>query len=165
LARFPEFAGQKHLVNNRVNFVEIEDQVQLANVLEVFVQHLDKVVDGFEVEEVVVGHVDADAKVEAGVTPVNDLEVAKLHKVGMLRIANSDEGMDFLDQFLLLLGLEVVVPLGQPGLSGPVLDQDELDRHFLTGFRNGAQKMKLLEKKAELTRIHETKAQQPCNHQ
>ena len=41
-----------------------------------------------------------------------------------------DEGVDLLDEFLLLLGLEVVIPLGQPGLAGSVLDQDELDRHF-----------------------------------
>ena len=40
-----------------------------------------------------------------------------------------DECMNFLNQFLLLLGLEAIVPLGEAGLAGAVLDQDELDRH------------------------------------
>ena len=38
--------------------------------------------------------------------------------------------MNLLDEFLFLLGLEVVVPLGQAGLARPVLDQDELDGHL-----------------------------------
>ena len=38
--------------------------------------------------------------------------------------------MNLLDELLFLLGLEVVVPLGQAGLAGPVLDQDELDGHL-----------------------------------
>ena len=38
--------------------------------------------------------------------------------------------MHLLDEFLFLLGLKVVVPLGQAGLARPVLDQDELDGHL-----------------------------------
>ena len=38
--------------------------------------------------------------------------------------------MDLFDELLLLLRLEAVVPLGQSSLSGPVLNQDELDRHL-----------------------------------
>ena len=37
--------------------------------------------------------------------------------------------MNLLDELLLLLGLEAVVPLGEAGFAGPILDQDELDRH------------------------------------
>ena len=37
--------------------------------------------------------------------------------------------MDLLDELLLLLRLEAVVPLCQAGLAGAVLDQDELDGH------------------------------------
>ncbi len=42
-----------------------------------------------------------------------------------------DEGVNFLDEFLLLFGLEVSVPFRQAGLARPVLDQDELDRHYV----------------------------------
>lgn len=44
----------------------------------VSVTYLHKVVDGFEVCQVVVGHVHTDAEVEASVAPVNDLEVPEL---------------------------------------------------------------------------------------
>jgi len=40
--------------------------------------HLHEVVDGFQVRQVVVGDVDADAEVKPGVAAVNDLEVAEL---------------------------------------------------------------------------------------
>jgi len=45
-------------------------------------------VDSFEVEEIVVRHVDADAEVESCVTAVDDLVVAELNEVGVLRIAD-----------------------------------------------------------------------------
>ena len=56
--------------------------------MEVLVQHLDKVVYGLEVVQVVVAHVNADAEVEAGVAAVDDLEVAELDKVGVLLVTN-----------------------------------------------------------------------------
>ena len=56
--------------------------------MEVLVEHLDKVVDGLEVVEVVVADVDTDAEVEPGISAVDDLEVAELHKVGVLSVAD-----------------------------------------------------------------------------
>ena len=43
--------------------------------------HLYEIVDGFQVEEVVVRHVDAYAEVESGVPSVDDFEVAELDEV------------------------------------------------------------------------------------
>ena len=40
-----------------------------------------------------------------------------------------DECVNLFDEFLLLFGLEAVVPLRKAGLAGAVLNQDELDRH------------------------------------
>ena len=40
--------------------------------------------------------------------------------------------MDLLDQLLLLLSLEVVVPFGQPGLAGPVLKISRALLHIWT---------------------------------
>lgn len=126
---FPQFSRQKHLVHDRVDFVKVEHQVELTDVLEILIQHLYEVVNGFEIEEVVVRDVDADAEVETRVTSVNYLEVPKLDEIRVLGVTHRDQGVDFLDEFLLLFGLEIVVPLGQTGLAGPVLDQDELDGH------------------------------------
>ncbi len=50
--------------------------------------YLDEVVNGFQVEQVVVGHVDADAEVESRVASVNDLVVAELHEVRVLGVAH-----------------------------------------------------------------------------
>jgi len=50
--------------------------------------HLHEVVNGLEVEEVVVWDVDTDAEVEAGVAPIDDLVVPKLDKVCVFRISN-----------------------------------------------------------------------------
>jgi hypothetical protein len=49
---------------------------------------LDKIMNGLEVEEVVVGHVDTDAEVEAGVTSVDDLVVSELDEIGVFGISN-----------------------------------------------------------------------------
>lgn len=46
--------------------------------MEVLVEHLDKVVDGLQVAQVVVVHVHADAEVQARVPTVDYLEVAEL---------------------------------------------------------------------------------------
>ena len=51
------------------------------------------------------------------------------------RVHTGDQRVHLLDELLLLLGLEAVVPLGQAGLPRPVLDQDELDGHGGAGGR------------------------------
>ena len=73
LTGFSDFASQKHFVDDGINFVEIEDEVQLADVVEILVQHLDEVVDRLQVHQVVVTHVHANAEVQARVSPVHDL--------------------------------------------------------------------------------------------
>ena len=50
--------------------------------------HLYEIVNGLEVEEVVVRDVDADAEVEAGVTSIDDFVVPKLNEVCVLGITN-----------------------------------------------------------------------------
>ena len=40
LRGFSNFSSQKRFVDNRVHFVKIENQVQFANVVKVFVQNL-----------------------------------------------------------------------------------------------------------------------------
>jgi len=134
LTRFSEFASKEHFIHDTVHLVEVEDEVELADVVEVFVENLDEVVNGFEVEEVVIGDVHADAEVETSVSPVDDFEIPKLHKVCMFGITHCDYGMNLLDKFLLLLVLKVYVPLGQPRLSRPVLNHDEFNPHVFVDF-------------------------------
>lgn len=147
LGGLPDLPGQEHLVHDRVDLVEVEHEVQLADVVEVLVEHLHEVVDGLQVAEIVVVHVHADAEVQPCVAPVHDLEVTELEaeiclnergifgeyldEVGVLGVPDCDDGVHLLDELLLLVVVEVHVPLGQPRLAGPVLDQDEADLQSL----------------------------------
>jgi hypothetical protein len=45
-------------------------------------------VNGFKVEEVIVCDVDADAEVEPSIATIDDLVVAKLHKVRVLGVSH-----------------------------------------------------------------------------
>lgn len=84
LARLLDLAGQKDLVEDGIDLVEVEDQVQLAHVAEEGVEHLDEEVDGLQVGELVVVGVDAGAEEEPRVAPVDDLVVAELDEVGLV---------------------------------------------------------------------------------
>lgn len=142
LTRLADFPGQKHLVHDRVYFVEVEHQIQLADVVEVFVENLHEVVNGFEITQVVIVHVDADAEVETSIATINNFEIAELknsrlvsvfgawmwsylHKIGVLGVSDGDDRVDFLNQLLLLVIIEIHVPFRQSGFASPVLDQDK----------------------------------------
>ena len=125
LTGFPDFTGEEHLVDHGIDFVEVENQVQFADVVEILVENFDEVVDGLEIHEVVVAHVDADAKVESSVSSINDLEIPKLDEVGVFGVSDGDARVDFLDQLLLFVVVEIHVPFGQTSLSRAVLNQDE----------------------------------------
>lgn len=143
LTRLPDFTGQKHLIHDRVHLVEVEHEVQLAHVVEVLVQDLHKVVDRFQIRQIVVTHVHTDAKIEASIPSIHDFEIselectmlvpvtghrnAHLNKIGVLCIADSYDCMHLFNQLLFLIVIEVHVPFGQSGLSSTVLNQDEAD--------------------------------------
>lgn len=126
LARLLDLAGEKNLVEDGVDLVKVEDEVELAHVAEEGVEHLDEEVDGLEVRELVVVGVDARAKEEARVPPVDDLVVAELDKVGLvLLVARRHEPVHLALELDLLLVAVGGVPLGQAGLAsaegaGPV---------------------------------------------
>lgn len=84
LTRLLDLARQKHLVQDRVHLVKVEHQVQLAHVAEKAVQHLNEEMDRFQVGELVVVGVDAGAKKQTGVAPVDDLVVAELDEIGLV---------------------------------------------------------------------------------
>lgn len=95
LARLLDLAGQEDLVEDGVDLVEVEDQVQLADVAEEGVEDLDEEVDGLEEGELIVVGVDAGAEEESGVPAVDDLVVAELDKVGLvLLVAGRYEAVD-----------------------------------------------------------------------
>lgn len=86
LTRLADLAGQEHLVHDRVYFVEVEHQIQLADVVEVLVENLHEVVNGFEIAQVVIVHVDTDAEVETSIATINNFEIAELKKIAISKL-------------------------------------------------------------------------------
>jgi hypothetical protein len=84
LARLLDLAGEEDLIEDGVDLVEVEDEVELADVAEEGVEDLDEEVDALEVGELVVVGVDAGAEEEAGIPPVDDLVVPELDEVGLV---------------------------------------------------------------------------------
>lgn len=118
LARLLDLAGEEHLVEDGVDLVEVEDEIELADVAEEGVEHLDEEVDGLEVGELVVVCVDAGAEEEPRVAAVDDLVVAELDKVGLvLLVARGDEAVDLALELDLLVVAEGGVPLCQACLA------------------------------------------------
>ena len=70
----------------RFHLVEVEHKIKFANIVKIFVENFNKVVDGLQVVEIVIVDINADAEVEAGIATVDNLEVSKLDKVRMLGI-------------------------------------------------------------------------------
>lgn len=118
LARLLDLAGEEDLVEDGVDLVEVEDEVELADVAEEGVEDFDEEVYGLEEGELVVVGVDAGAEEEARVAAVDDAVVAELDEVGLvLLVAGGDEAVDLaLELDLLVVGVGGV-PLCQAGFA------------------------------------------------
>lgn len=109
LARLLDLAGEEYLIEDGVDFVEVEDEVEFADVAEEGVEDLDEEVDGLEEGQLVVVGVDAGAKEEPRVPPVDNLVVAELDEVGLV--------------FLVARRYEAVNLMGSKGSVGRVLSR------------------------------------------
>ena len=122
-----------------------------------FVEYFDKVVDCFEIGQVVVIEVNTDTEIEASIATIHYLEVTELYdicvwggggyrgtikkkldvhrtstysdKVCVLCIPDGDNGVNLFNQLLLLIVLKVHVPLGEARLTGAILNQDKANLH------------------------------------
>jgi len=77
-------ASEEHLVDDSINFVEVEHQIQLAHIVKVFVQHFHEIMNRLEITQVVIINVHTDAEIEASIAAVHNLKVAKLEKSGRM---------------------------------------------------------------------------------
>lgn len=124
--------------------MEIEDEVELADVSEVLVEDLDEGVNELEHDELVVGLVDDHDEVETGVTLVDYLVVLVVDEVAHFGFPSDDQLVDltsrlayFLEKPLLLLlrqvggvpGIDPSVPFGQARPPVPA-DQKEAVDHL-----------------------------------
>ena len=66
------FSGDQQLIQDEVGLLEVEDDVQLADVAVVLVHLLDIAVDDFEGDQLVVGVVGSGDEEERGIATVDD---------------------------------------------------------------------------------------------
>lgn len=71
--------------------MEVEDEIQLADVAEVLVQDLHEGVNQFEGDELVVGFVDDCYEVETGVAFIDDLILFVVDEIAHLGLPGDDE--------------------------------------------------------------------------
>jgi hypothetical protein len=69
------FSGDQQLVEDEVSLLEVEDDVQLADVAIVLVHLLDIAVDDFEGDQLIVGVVGSGDEEERGIATVDDFGV------------------------------------------------------------------------------------------
>lgn len=160
LARLLDLAGQEDLIEDSVDLVEVEDQIQFADVAEESVEDLDEEVNGLEEGELVVVRVDASAEEEARVPPVDDLIVAEFDEVGLVLLVSwRYEAVDLgrtvsereehaprrrrmagylaLELDLLIVAVRRV-PLGKPGFTPEIRLVSFLPPHGRPHLGNGA---------------------------
>ena len=74
----PDYANNNKKYKNKTYLVEIEHQIQFTHIVEVFIQHLNKIVNGFKVTQVIIINVHTNAKIETSVSSVYDFEITEL---------------------------------------------------------------------------------------
>jgi hypothetical protein len=88
-------ARQEDLIEDRIDLVEVEDQIQLAHIAKEGIEDLNKEVNRLEVGKLVVVGIYARAEEEAGVSPVDHFVVAELDKVALVfLVTRRDETVD-----------------------------------------------------------------------
>ena len=71
------FSGDQQLVEDEVGLLEVEDDVELADITVVLVHLLDIAVDDFEGDQLIVGVVGGGDEEERGIAAVDDFGVCR----------------------------------------------------------------------------------------
>ena len=81
-----------------LHLMEVEDQIELADIAEVVVQNLHKQVNRLQICELIVCHIYAEAEVQPGISPVDDLVGLELQTkpIGKLQAGPSNDVSTFL---------------------------------------------------------------------
>jgi len=92
LATLLHLSRQQQLVQDKVCFLEVEDDVELANVAVVFVHLLHEAVNNLQCDQLIVGRVDAGDEEERGVAAIDNFGIC-LHVRSVCQArASSEEG-------------------------------------------------------------------------
>ena len=117
----------EELVEDVVGFVEIEDDVELANRSEIFVQDLNVSVNDLQRSELVVCLVHGEAEEEAGVPLVHYAHIFVLNEVTHLLFPLEDHPRQLSDDFLLVFTVSGLIPLLKTQLSLSAEQKNEVN--------------------------------------
>ena len=82
---WPYLSGQERLVNHWIDLVEVEDEVKLAHIVKVFVQHFDKIVNRFQVHQIIILNVDTQTEEKTSISSIDNLNFCQLDLNSMNR--------------------------------------------------------------------------------
>ena len=85
-----DVTANNHLLEDEVGLMEIEDEIQLADITEVLVEHLDEVMNDVEHNQFVVFLFYACDKVQRSIALEHNLVVAPLQEMSQLAAATND---------------------------------------------------------------------------
>ena len=126
---------RNHLVENHVRAIDVEHDVELANVLEILIERFDDVVYEFQDGELVLFAVDAEDEVERRVLAIDDLHVAIFHVGALALVSGETFAYDFGFGRHSLVESHVLVVLGESRLALLVDQKEKFDGH--RGTRGG----------------------------
>ena len=75
--------------------IEVEDQIQFADIMEVFIKNFNEVMNGFEIYQIVVIDVDTDAEVEPRISSIHYLKIAELLPKEIIRRGMVRNGIEW----------------------------------------------------------------------
>mmetsp|Transcript_13785 Transcript_13785/g.41621 ORF Transcript_13785/g.41621 Transcript_13785/m.41621 type:complete len:225 (+) Transcript_13785:280-954(+) len=134
LAGLLQLPRQHHFVQHEVRLVEIKDEVKLANIPEVSIEHLHEVVDDLQCDELIVPAINAAHEVQTCVPLVYHLLVLPVKEVAQLQSAAQHHRRDLPDDACALLLGQRHVPFRQPHLALPRQQQKPPHRHCRQSF-------------------------------
>ena len=73
--------------------MKVKDEIKLADIAKVLIQHHDEEVNSLKVRELIVSSVDAKGEEESRIPPVDDFVRTKLDKIRELVVARGDQAV------------------------------------------------------------------------
>lgn len=122
--------SKEHFITNKINLVEIKDQIEFANSLKVCVEGFNKQMYCLQHCQLIIIKVTADSEIKPCITSVNNLVRAELNEVCLLCITTYNQAVDLLLKLVALICIIANEVLRKPGTAKFVLDQKKAD-HFL----------------------------------
>lgn len=122
--------------------MEIENDVQLANIIEISIQNLDNKLNDLKSKKLIVIWINNHDKIQRGKSLINNSLSMPIHKIASLEISSQNQLSNLLNLLLSLFGSWVLrVPLGKSSFSLSI-NQEKCMNHFYVSIYKWQRKFK-----------------------